>query len=222
MRYLVVRSLALLLACAAPPLAARQMSIPETVEFVQRAYCGLTDMDPVVNESRRANPAARPQLYRMLQDPAHKDVWPQIVGSFAYLGRKEDIAKLEAFMFTRSGVLEGFDYNAVMMVFAAYGGMAERGTAEAGAKLKEMMNAEYWHKAQFRTHHEIPPGYPSFVNGMRLRAFRGYAYARADDFGALAQTLIDSESDARERAIVEREVGEIVGLEREYRKSAKH
>ena len=215
----VVLQCMLLLLCAQRSLTEdRLMSVPETIEFVKLVYCGVGPWDGIREAQSRANPAARPALHRMLKDRAHRDEWPQVVVSFAYLGQKEDVAKLEKFLLSRRGILSTSEDNAVAMIFQAYGGMGARGVAEAKAKLKEMTTPHYWQGVQFLIYAEQPAGYPSFVNYMRLDALRGYAITLADDFGEVARALTDSASDLHERQTVEEQVEAAVELEHEYRK----
>jgi hypothetical protein len=209
----------LLLLCAARSSAEdRMMSIRETIDFVMVVYHDSVSVE-AVEKSRRANPSARPALYRILEDPSQHDKWARVVGSFTYLGQSADVAKLEAFVLSRQGVLSDSEFVAVRMLPDAYGGMGARGVSAAAAKLKEMMGPAYWERARFQLRPEQPPGYPSFVNDMRIAALRGYSFVLANDFDTVAQALTDSVNDPREREIVKREVEEVVGLERAYRKS---
>src|SRR5688572_8785013 len=82
------------------------LTVEQTVEFIQRVYVDMVPQE-AIEMSRRANPAARERLYQILNDPGKMDIWPQVVGAFAYLGRREDVPRLENFLQKRQGTLKG-------------------------------------------------------------------------------------------------------------------
>lgn len=194
------------------------LSVEETLRFMKTVYMDHVPAE-AIELSKRANPAAREEMYRILNDPNQSDIWPQVVAAFAYLGQQEDVAKLEDFLLKRRGTLGSYEHSAVTILFITLGGMGERGIPEARNKLKEMTTQSYWNKTQFRLYSRQPSGYLSFENQMRINALNGYAYTLSNDFDSLAAEVLNSVKDPREKTLMNERVKESATRNMEYRRS---
>lgn len=192
------------------------MTVEETIQFVQRTYIDAVPPEAIAM-SKRANPAAKEKLHQILNDPTRQDIWPQVIGAFAYMGDRTDVAKMENFLRKRQGVLSSAEYSAVVMLFIAYGGMGERGVHDAKVKLKQMMKPDYWRNNKFNAYARQPAGYPAAENQMRLFALHGYAYTLSDDFDQVALELVTSTTDANDKKILVQKVKEASRMNTEYK-----
>ncbi len=162
------------------------ISVEETIELAKKAYFDHAP-DEDIAKSKRANPSARPFLYKILMDTTQKKFWPQVLGAFAYLGQDDDAVKLENFLKQRRGILYGDEYRATMMVFEVLGSMCARGSTTAKALQQKMFSAEYWNNSQFSRYPNETPA--EFRDNMILRAIRGYAYSGDPGFEAIVDTI---------------------------------
>lgn len=164
------------------------LTIEETIELAKKTYFDHVPIEDI-EKSKRANPAARPYLYAILNDTSQKIFWPQVLGSFAYLGQDEDVATLEKFVRGRKGIVQTDEYRAVSMFFTVLGEMGNRGIDKARQLHKTMLMPEYWEKMNFSVDKNIPAESPEFKSTMTMIALRGYAYADDPDFEKVADSV---------------------------------
>jgi hypothetical protein len=198
------------------------LSIEETVDLAKRGSCGPVSAAELRRRAR-ANPAARPALYRILSDETQKTHWPPVVAFFALIGQDDDVDKLIEFVRNRRGVLQGGEYGAVVQVSNALGGMAARGCTKAHETLDKMITPSYWAGMNFRLYSKRPEGYPTFENAMVARVLIGYAYANDPQLPDKARALLKKIRDAEQRKIMGQKVEDAIAyyeaVQRQLRKN---
>jgi hypothetical protein len=132
-----------------------------------------------IDQMKRGNPAARPELYKIMKDPAQKKIWHRVIYMFGYIGNAQDIQPLVDFIwqYKGAGLLKPDESAAVRSVLGALSGMNARGIAEAGKQLDAMADPAYWKDAGFETAYHRDKAYPTFENEMVLHALRALAFS---------------------------------------------
>jgi len=122
------------------------LSVDQTIQFAkgdlvfEHGYYGM----------RCANPAAREQLYKLLEDDSLKNRRAKIVLTMAYIGEKEDIQKLGDFIANISPDRGDSGCGIIYAYFNTLAIMADRGVEGAAEQLYSMASLDLWDKRKFR------------------------------------------------------------------------
>jgi len=130
----------------------------------------------------RANPEAKPILYRILANERaafyHRNVWSML----GYIGDGADVRNLERSLLTDfSGVLTDGEGRVLRAKFDCLGLMCRRGIPEAEVAVDRMLLAEYWREILFKWFDDSVKEKPPFEYFSIASVMRGYALSGNDD-----------------------------------------
>jgi hypothetical protein len=195
------------------------LSVEETIMLATLHYVDSVPED-AIERTNRANPAARPALYAILEDNSKQKEWLYVMAFFSFVGQDDDVDKMEGFILSRTGQLNNFEFTAVTRAIYSLGGMGNRGCTKAQDKLNEMVRPAYWSAAKFTKY--VPPAgsYPTFENEMALRALQGLAYSLTPEFDEKAAELLAGIKDPDQHKMMEAEVKRRIEFRDEFERGA--
>ncbi|MCY3017809.1 MAG: hypothetical protein NTW87_02090 [Planctomycetota bacterium] len=208
----------LLLVPALSALAAQEsdgqlLSVEETVKLAKTILLAPANT-AYLSRVRKANPAARTDLYSIVADKRQKEYWSQIVGFFAHIGQSDDVPRLVDFVNQRSGLLDAGEASAVQCAFVALGGMAARGVEDARAQLDTMMSPAYWRGKQLRLS-PVRPGQLTPEYELVSAVIAGRVAALEKDFPVKAAAVLQEIEGDEQRALMRRAIESSVQAHRE-------
>lgn len=144
------------------PRGVPMLSVEETIDLATRVYIdGMPPQDRTRWE--RGNPAARPELYRILADPEKWQTWRLVAPTIGQIGTEDDLAKLLKVLRDLRGTSQGVR-DMVWGVRNAVETLRKRGVPGAHEMVLEMCLPRFWSDMQFETAERRPPGYFTFAN----------------------------------------------------------
>jgi hypothetical protein len=185
------------------------LSVSETVQLAKTVRVDTADTETDVARKARANPDARPELYRILSDTTQGKDWRAVLRFFYFVGQDDDVPRIVARMEQKEGILDRYDQVMVTEAFYALAGIRARGSELARKKLDEMMFPDYWKTRKFRLHVDRPKYY-SFENEMIMYVLTGRAYALEDDFPQKAQAVIARIGDPAQQGMMKDTVDGVI------------
>jgi len=181
------------------------LSVEETVALAKRVSDGGSSPARFAL-ARRANPAARPVLYRILADPEQRRHWPAIVAFFGWLGQAEDVPKLVRFVESRKGSFAAFEGTAVIEVGRTLSVMTARGVPSAKNAVEKMIRPDYWRDLGFDAPAARGKGGLSMANTLAVRYLFGYAYSLDPTFEKKARKLLHGIEDPAQNELMGRQI----------------
>ena len=196
------------------------LSVEETVKLASTIYLAPLRKEEAARR-RRGNPAARPALYAIIEDPRKKLRWNHVISFFEHVGQTEDVVPLTRFIDGRRGLLETTETQTVSAVFRALAGMSARGIEEARATLDAMIRRRYWKDRPFRIRDDKGnPEALEFENDMVVCAVWGRVSAREDDFPQIARSVLQDVADRNQKRIMGAEIEAAIKSHAEYVREA--
>lgn len=159
-----------------------------TVEQAQQRYA----LDPVI----------RDDLWAILGSTDYREWWPPTAHMFRYVGRKQDVAKIEVYLRSLEGNLGRHGDKALKRIMLSVAEMARRGVPGAMELSRRFTTPGFWAECRFDVLAKRSPSYPSFEEEMALAGLGTHAYALDADFeDAIERTTraLDPTPDARWR-----------------------
>jgi len=160
-----------------------------------------TEEGPKYALYRRANPKARPTLYKIIEGTKSEDKQKRRSSSdyrsaafrvLGYIGTKKDAKKLETILNKEyEGVLTEADSEEVRSIFEALGIMYGRDIQKAGDILEKMLSPKYWDAADFRWRSEEIDASPPFAYESIAWAMRGYSLSGKNDLKAKVRSILN-------------------------------
>jgi hypothetical protein len=183
---------------------AQPVGAPATLtvdQTLQAVYLGIPDgqEDSLFNVYIRANRAAKPQLFALLEDETKVQYFHNILLMIAYIGEADDVGKIEGLLGKYSGLLSEPEKVAVEAVFRSLGIMHRRGINEAGDKLDQMLKREYWTKHDLRWWRENTGAATSNLDETIARVLTGYAYSGKADISTKYTSVISESGELQKQ-----------------------
>lgn len=177
------------------------LSVQETLELIPKSY--HTDPKSYYKRCKRADPAARAQMYRMLTDPQPPYPPPCIAQFFGYVGKQEDVSKLCELIRSHRGVLDLTEKGVVISTLGALAIMSSRKIPGAADTMQRMMQPGYWSDVKFRLVPKHKAGTLRFENEMAYRALLQYAWSLDPAIEAKARALVARTDDPEQKRLME-------------------
>lgn len=208
----IIASVAFFTACAycgepAP------LTMPETVGSAFLAVDAETreQADQFAAVFRRANPEAKPLLYRMFTQSPTPERHHTIIAILGYIGDGEDAVKLEQHLLHGfSGELRLAETMAVRGVFDSLSRMSRRGVKEASDTLGKMCDVAYWQQIRFKWPGEGRTLGHSTSDELMAWSVAAYAKSNQPDWRARADAYARTLQDPSHRDMAWRVSAEVL------------
>ena len=202
----------------------RMLSVEETIGLM---FHGGDRPNGLWHLYSRANPAAKPELYRILCDrsPGLTTFYENATHILAYIGDDEDVKRMVCVMDILEGVLNGGEQDKIVATVTSLGIMARNGNANAASILNEMNSTEYWLKkgVKWRPEELVTSGHlTAELEGIAI-VIEALTIAQADGVDELRRDVVNSIKDPQRRTLMSYRVdpSEMLGRANRIREAEK-